>query len=169
MSLERDATERNNVIVCKSMSKMYALSGARVGYLCASPECIDELRPHNPPWAVSLLGQVAGVEALNDEAYYRQQWTATHELREALASGLTELGCDVLPGVANFVLCHLPPDGPDGAEVIDRARECGLFLRDASSMGSGLGDYAIRVAVKDAATNARMLRIIRGLLPCGRQ
>ena len=34
-SLEMFAARSENVIVCKSMSKVYALSGARVAYLCA--------------------------------------------------------------------------------------------------------------------------------------
>jgi histidinol-phosphate/aromatic aminotransferase/cobyric acid decarboxylase-like protein len=48
--------------------------------------------------------------------------------------------------------------------VITRSRERGLFLRDPSSMGSGLGTRALRVAVKDAATNQRMLKIIGEVL-----
>jgi histidinol-phosphate/aromatic aminotransferase/cobyric acid decarboxylase-like protein len=32
-SLERFAAERENIIVCKTMSKVYALSGMRVAYL----------------------------------------------------------------------------------------------------------------------------------------
>src|SRR6266576_385362 len=59
-----------NVIVCKSMSKVYALSGARVAYLCAGPHQLEELRALTPPWVVSLPAQVAAVRALNDPAYY---------------------------------------------------------------------------------------------------
>jgi len=52
-SLERFACRRPNVIVCKSMSKVYALSGLRAAYLCAAPSLIaaqsaaasDRLKP----------------------------------------------------------------------------------------------------------------------------
>ena len=46
------------------MSKTYALSGARVAYLCASPHQLEGLRPLCPPWAVSLPAQIAAVKAL---------------------------------------------------------------------------------------------------------
>src|SRR5205085_10050342 len=47
-SLERFAVGRPNVVVCKSMSKVYALSGVRAGYLCAAPAIVDELRRITP-------------------------------------------------------------------------------------------------------------------------
>jgi histidinol-phosphate/aromatic aminotransferase/cobyric acid decarboxylase-like protein len=163
-SLEAFAAARDNVVVCKSMSKAYALSGARVGYLCASPSTIDMLRGYNPPWAVGLIGQVAAVAALRDPDYYEAQWMSTHGLRRELACGLARLGVDVVPGVANFSLCHLPQKGPDATEVVCAARERGLFLRDVGGMGRSLGLRALRIAVKDKRTNERMLKILAAVL-----
>jgi histidinol-phosphate/aromatic aminotransferase/cobyric acid decarboxylase-like protein/GNAT superfamily N-acetyltransferase len=159
-TLERFATQSENVIVCKSMSKVYALSGARVAYLCAAAHQLEELRSMTPPWAVSLPAQVAAVRALEDSAYYAARYQETHRLRKQLAEGLTGLGLQVLPGVANFVLGHLPPDGPTASAVVARCRRHGLFVRDAAAMGSQLGPRALRIAVKDAATNERMLEIL---------
>ena len=163
-SLEAVAAGRDNVVVCKSMSKAYALSGARVGYLCGSPSTIDALRGYNPPWAVGLIGQVAAVTALGESHYYESQWRATHGLRRELACGLSRLGIHVVPGVANFSLCHLPTDGPDARALVSAAREHGLFLRELGGMGRSLGSHHFRIAVKDAETNARMLTILAGVL-----
>ena len=160
-SLERLATRTKNLVVCKSMSKTYALSGARVGYLCGPSDLISEARAWNPPWAVSLPGQVAGVAALSDPEHYRRCHQETHRLRKALADRLQlTCGLDVIPGVANFLLCHLPPDGTDAAHLVRLCRHRGLFIRDASTMGSVLGRYAVRVAVKDQDTNHRMIEIL---------
>ena len=163
-SLEHLAASHDRVIVCKSMSKVYGLSGVRVGYLCASPATIDSLMPFNPPWAVGLVGQVAAVHALTDQPYYREQWAVTRGMRDALAAGLRRCGLDVVPGIANFLLCHLPVEGPGAATVVARARRRDLFLRDASPMGTSLGTHAIRIAVKDAGTNGRMLDILADVL-----
>jgi histidinol-phosphate/aromatic aminotransferase/cobyric acid decarboxylase-like protein len=166
-SLEHFASTHEGVVVCKSMSKVYGLSGLRVGYLCASQSTINALRPYSPPWAVGLIGQVAAVHALNDQSYYREQWAVTRGLRDALAAGLRRCGLDVVPGIANFVLCHLPESGPTAADVVARAREHDLFLRDVGPMGRCLGTHAIRVAVKDAETNGRMLGILERVLISG--
>ena len=69
-SLERFAAESDNVVVCKSMSKVYALSGLRVGYLVGPPRMMSTLRRRSAPWAVSLPGQLAAVKALDDPTYY---------------------------------------------------------------------------------------------------
>ena len=73
---------------------------------------------------------------------------------------MESLGWETVPGIANFILCHLPPAGPDAATVVARCREYGLFLRDASGMGAELGDRAVRIAVKDRETNRRMVDIL---------
>jgi histidinol-phosphate/aromatic aminotransferase/cobyric acid decarboxylase-like protein/N-acyl-L-homoserine lactone synthetase len=164
-SLEKFAAGSTNLIVCKSMSKTYALSGARVGYLCASPHQLESLRAISPPWAVSLPAQVAAVQALQDPDYYAAKYRETHQLRRQLAEWLAPLKWDIIPSVTNFLLCLLPAEGPDAASLIARCRDRGLFLRDASTMGTQLGERAIRLAVKDAATNRRMVEIISELTP----
>ena len=163
-SFERIAAQSQNIVVCKSMSKAYALSGVRVAYLCACPHQLEELHAFTPPWAVSLLGQLAAVRALESPDYYTARWRETTSLRLQLADGLASLGWHVVPGAANFLLCHLPENGPTASDVVAKCREHGLFLRDAARMGANLGSHAIRVAVKDAETNRRMLEILNAVL-----
>jgi histidinol-phosphate/aromatic aminotransferase/cobyric acid decarboxylase-like protein len=162
-SLEPFAARSENVIVCKSMSKSYALSGARVAYLCAGPHQLESLRPLTPPWAVSLPAQIAAVKALEDPGYYAAKYEETHALRRQLIEMLKPLNWEIIPGVTNFVLCHLPENGPDADTLIARCRERGLFLRNAATMGTCLGDRAVRIAVKDAETNRRMVGILTEL------
>jgi len=160
-SLERDAAGSANLVVCKSMSKVYALSGVRVAYLCGPPGLVRELRAITPPWAVSLPGQVAAVTALRDPGYYAERYRQTHALRAGLVEELrARIEIEVTPSVTNFVLCHLPPDGPDAATVARRCRREGLFVRDAARISPRLGPHALRIAVKDEATNRRVTEIL---------
>jgi histidinol-phosphate/aromatic aminotransferase/cobyric acid decarboxylase-like protein len=160
-TLESFASDSANVIVCKSMSKVYALSGARAAYLCGPEPLIAELRGLTPPWAVGLPAQVAAVAALQDPDYYAARYAETHRLREALAGELSRFdGWEILPGIANFLLCHLPDNGPNAATLVAQCRAQGLFLRDVGVMGRYFGTHALRIAVKDAATNQRMVEIL---------
>jgi len=161
-SFEQLASATCNIVVCKSMSKVYALSGLRAAYLCGGRHLIDELRGITPPWAVSLPAQVAAVNALQDSSYYQQRYSETHRYRDELDCGLRRLGFEVTPAVANFLLCHLPAVQISVAEFVQRCRAQNLFLRDVSNMG--VSERAIRIAVKDRATNGKMLRIIRDVL-----
>jgi histidinol-phosphate/aromatic aminotransferase/cobyric acid decarboxylase-like protein/GNAT superfamily N-acetyltransferase len=166
-SLERFAARAPNVVVCKSMSKVYALSGARAAYLCAAAHQLEDVRAITPPWVIGLPTQVAAVNALQDEAYYQRRYAETRLLREKLTAELQRLGMEVIPGVANFLLCHLPDQWPDAAEIVKRCRKRGLFIRDARLMGAQLGERTLRIAVKDAATNERMIRILVKAGSCG--
>jgi histidinol-phosphate/aromatic aminotransferase/cobyric acid decarboxylase-like protein len=163
-SLEGFATRSENIIICKSMSKVYALSGARVAYLCAGPHQLEGLRAITPPWVVSLPAQIAAVRALEDPDYFAARYAETTVLRRELAADLQQLGWRVLPGIANFILCFLPAHGLTAAELVRRCREKNLFLRDAAVMGSCLGSHALRIAVKDSTANRRMVHVIRDVL-----
>jgi len=163
-SLEHFAAQSANTIVCKSMSKVYSLSGLRVGYLCGPPGILEPLRALTPPWSISLPAQIAAVHALNSPDYYEKLYEETHILRSQLVDGLQQIGIhEIIPGIANFILFHLEKAHPDAATVIQHCREKGLFLRDAAEMGSGLGDRAIRITIKDAETNRHMLQILEDI------
>ena len=163
-SVEPFASTSDNVVVCKSMSKVYALSGARTAYLCGPPPMIAELQRLCPPWSVSLPGQIAACEALRSTSYYRERWAETHRLRDELSVQLSRLGWDVVPGCANFLLCHLPGEQPEATQLVAACRKRGLFIRDVRNMGAVFDERVLRVSVKDAKTNQVMLDILRAAL-----
>ena len=164
-SLEKVAVKTENVIVCKSMSKVYALSGVRVAYLCCSPHIIEVLKQFSPPWSVSLPAQAAAIAALLDRQYYQRQYAATHVLRTNLTLSLQELGVtEIVDGLANFLLFYLPAQFPRKNEFLEACKNKNLFLRDVSNMGKNIGNNAVRIAVKDEATNNRMIGIIKEIL-----
>lgn len=161
-SMESFAAESRNVVVCKSMSKVYALSGARAAYLVGHPETVSELRRLTPPWAVSLPAQVAAVRALESPDYYADCYAETNGLRNQLAAGIAAIDphIDIVNGSGNYVLFHLPTDGPTAGEIVDRCRTRSLFLRDAGVTSPSLGRHSLRAAVKDEATQRRMLEVL---------
>jgi histidinol-phosphate/aromatic aminotransferase/cobyric acid decarboxylase-like protein len=153
------------LIVLKSMSKFYALSGARVAYLCASQQIIEHLRKFSPPWAVSLLAQVAAVEALKDEAYYRQKIQETHRLRQELIESLSQIpGLKPYESVANFVLMELTRSRATATRVYRKMRGRGIHIRHCDSQSLQFQDRFIRTAVKDRASNEKIVRALSDVL-----
>lgn len=157
-SLERFAAASEHVVVCKSLSKVYALSGARAAYLVAPEGVARDLRRVTPPWAVGLPAQVAAVRALGCGAYYADRYARTAALREELARGLrARTGLEVESGVINCVLLWLPEGGPGAGEVVARCRERGVFVRDCSTISASFGSRCVRIAVKDEGVNRRVV------------
>jgi histidinol-phosphate/aromatic aminotransferase/cobyric acid decarboxylase-like protein/GNAT superfamily N-acetyltransferase len=158
-SVEVTASQSRNIVVCKSLSKVYALSGARAAYLCGPFGLMEEIRNLTPPWAISLPAQVAAVAALHDPDYYALRYQETAALRRTLGSDLTRAlpSAEILVGAANSLLCFLSPQRPTAAVVCERCRGHDVFLRDAGTISLSLGRHTVRIAVKDAADNARIV------------
>jgi len=163
-SLEPFAVSRQNVFVCKSMSKVYALSGCRVAYLCGGAPAMEDLRSVTPPWVVGLGAQIAAVRALEDPDYYAARYAETHQQRGVMARGLRAMGVEVIEGIANFLLCRLADHAPSVAEVVRRMADRGVFIRDVSVMGGPLRGRWIRIAVKSERENVCILRELRRAL-----
>jgi len=162
-SLERFAAASENVVVCKSLSKGYALSGARAAYLVGPEMIAAELRRITPPWAVSLPAQVAAVRALADSAYYAARYAQTHALRRELAGELRAMApWHIHEGAINCVLCLLTDTMPSAAEIVGRCRDGGVFVRHCATISPSLGERAVRISVKDRATNGRVMAAVRG-------
>ncbi len=161
-SLETLAAMHLGLFVCKSLSKVYALSGARAAYLSGPEAEIAALRRRTPPWAVSLPAQVAAVQALTATGYYQKCWTQTHSLRTQLATNLRQAisGCEVEESVANWLLLYLPTPGPNAAQLCAACAANGLFLRDLAPTSARFGTHAVRIAVKDAATNRKIVALL---------
>jgi len=161
-SVEAEVERRPNLFVMKSMSKAYALSGTRVGYLAGSPDLVKRMRSEMPPWSVSFLSQVSAVEALADPAYYERRYDETRALRETLAEEIEGIpGLRVYHSDANFLLVectdHLL------ANVLEGARAQGVYLRDCSSISPMLRSF-FRVAVKNGEQNHRIATTLRRVL-----
>ena len=160
-TLERFAEKTNNVFVCKSMSKVYALSGLRAAYLCANPNNIRPLKQITPPWVISLPAQIAATYAIKQEDYYIKKYQETHELRDKLELQLKQIGIDeIIPGIANFIMFHVGNDKFSASQIVNECKLKKLYLRDLSGIGTSFEDDAIRMAVKDLKTNNKMIAIL---------
>lgn len=153
------------VVVCTSLSKMYALSGMRAAFLVAQPAVAAELRRRTPPWQVSLPAQLAAVAALRDPDHYRDCWQRTHQLRGELAASLAKLeGVVIEETVANFVNLTLPVGGPSAARFVQDCRRHDVYLRDLSPLSSAYQGRTVRVAVKGEHENERILAACEAVL-----
>lgn len=162
-SLEPSTASIPELIVCKSMSKCYALSGLRVAY--AVGQQMVKLKKFIPPWPVSLPGQLAAVAALRNEAYYAAQYEIIHRERAKMQASLEALGFRVFPSVANYLLTYLPPEsGYSSTAFVEDCRAKNLFVRDAQNMGVSLPRNAVRFAIRNEDENAKMIEIISALL-----
>ena len=147
---------RYEIVLLRSMTKDYALTGLRLGYSLASEEVTERLASFQPDWSVNSLAQAAGLAVLADADYLPRARQAVANAKEFLRSGLTRLGFSVPPSSANFLLVRVG----DGARWREKLMRRGLFVRDCASFG--LPDY-IRVGIRSMPDCHRLVEAMAEL------
>jgi histidinol-phosphate aminotransferase len=93
-----------NLVVSRTMSKAFALAGARLGYLAASPEICDALRVVRLPYHLSAVTQAVGLAALRHTDELLGRVDDLRAERDRTVAWLREQGLEVADSDANFVL-----------------------------------------------------------------
>jgi histidinol-phosphate aminotransferase len=137
----RPLLPRGNVVLLRSMTKDYALTGLRLGYALAAEGVIARLAAFQPDWSVNSLAQAAGLVALADASYLPRARQDVNRSKEFLIGHLTSLDYTVLPSSANFLLVRVG----NGTIMRDRLLQQGLVVRDCTSFG--IAD-CIRVGIR---------------------
>jgi histidinol-phosphate aminotransferase len=94
---------RPRLIVTRTMSKAFAMAGARIGYLAADPAVIDALLLVRLPYHLSAFTQAVARAALAHTEELLGTVDAVKAQRDRIVSELTALGLHVVPSDANFV------------------------------------------------------------------
>ncbi|NIU72378.1 MAG: aminotransferase class I/II-fold pyridoxal phosphate-dependent enzyme, partial [Gammaproteobacteria bacterium] len=90
--------ERGRGLVVRTLSKLYALAGVRVGYGVARADVIEEVEKSRGPYKVSAVAERAAVAALEDESGWAETVLAeVRRNRKRLAEQLRTRGLDPLP------------------------------------------------------------------------
>jgi len=158
-SLIGELKDHPNLLILRSFTKWYPMAGLRLGYaLCSETALLEAMRRRGQPWPVSGAAQAAGLAALEERDYSARLSVLVREQRPALAAALAALGCQVVPGEANFLLFRCPDP-----ELNQKLEKQGILIRNCSEFpGLGLGWY--RAAVRTGEENAALLRAIREVL-----
>lgn len=96
-------SEFPNLAVSRTMSKAFALAGARLGYLIAAPKLIDALRIVRLPYHLSAVTQAVARVALAHSSELLGRVDDLRRERDATVTWLQEQGFEVAPTDANFV------------------------------------------------------------------
>jgi histidinol-phosphate aminotransferase len=140
------------LLVVRTFSKIYGLSGLRAGYAVGSDPGL--LAAVAPVLGVNALTQAALEHALRtgDQEIERRRRAVSHE-RTRLTEGLRAQGADVSDSQANFVWLRAP--GMSGDALAVALRRQGVQVAPGGPLGA---DDHVRVGVLNEAATTRMLR-----------
>jgi histidinol-phosphate aminotransferase len=91
-----------NIIVCRTLSKSYALAGLRFGYLVAAPKWVAQMLKVKDSYNCDSLAIAAAVAALGDNGWLSENRTKILATRTRLTEQMRRLGFVVPTSHANF-------------------------------------------------------------------
>lgn len=149
------------LLILRSLSKSFGLSGLRLGYALGHPETIDRLARTALTFPVNAIAQAAGLAVLQEQATYQKRIRQLIDARERLTVSLQNLGCEVLPSAANFVLAFWPQ--PVESQPVKRLAEMGVWVSDQTA-ALQTKRPALRIAVGTPDEIERLLEAMHILL-----
>ena len=120
----------DNLLVTQTFSKSRSMAGARLGFGVGCKALIRDLNAvkyATNPYNVNRMTIAAGIGALEDEAYTRQNCRTIIENREWTAQELTKLGFECLPSKTNFLFVRHP--ALSGQATYEHLRQKGILVR----------------------------------------
>lgn len=141
------------LIVLRSMTKFYALSGLRLGFGHFPARLMRGMLKAKEPWSVNTIAQRAGIAALRDKGFAGSTHALMEKEKRYIERGFDKIGIRHYPSHANFYLLLVD----NAKKVAEGLARRSIAVRDCSNF-KGLGNGHIRVAVRSRNENRILLR-----------
>ncbi|MCB2181396.1 MAG: aminotransferase class I/II-fold pyridoxal phosphate-dependent enzyme [Desulfobulbaceae bacterium] len=146
-----------NLFLLCSSSKIYGIPGLRLGFLVSHSDNLDRLTGQRKPWGVNRIAQLAGEYLFQHaDTYVEDVLQFLEKERPFFVDSLNKLsGIDVVPGRANFILCHIRKS-ITADEVHEELLKKRIMIRNCASF-DGLDNHYFRMSLKARKENTLCL------------
>ena len=154
--------EHSNLVVIRSLTKLYGIAGLRLGYAVAQPQRLQRWAQWRDPWPVNGIALAVGERLLASPRRYQcwckrvQRWVATEGawMQQQLAAlpGITPM-----PSAVNYLLIRCNRSLVPLREALERNHR--ILLRDCRSF-EGLGETWLRIGLQSRRNNRRIIRAL---------
>jgi histidinol-phosphate aminotransferase len=146
------------LLVVRTFSKIYGLSGLRAGYAVSSDSHL--LAAVAPVLGINEMTQAAVEYALRTgDAEIERRRQAVARERTVLTDRLRELGADVTDSQANFLWIRVRE--LTGDQLANGLRKQGVIVAPGGPLGE---DHHVRAAIRDEPASNRLLQAIENVL-----
>ena len=155
--------EHSNLVVIRSLTKLYGIAGLRLGYAVAQPQRLQRWAEWRDPWPVNGIALAVGEQLLSSPRRYHswcarvQRWTATEgawmQRQLAALPGITPM-----PSAVNYLLIRANRSLVPLREALEQRHR--ILLRDCRSF-EGLGETWLRIGLQSRRNNRRIVWAMR--------
>lgn len=149
----------HNVIILRSLTKIFHLSGARIGYVIANENIISAMKDLLPSWSVNAFAQELALHFLRDKAFYEATRNFYSVNTPIFMEALRESGFDVMDSDVHYFLVRVKND----IEAVKYLLRHGIAVRHTRNFPGLCGEY-IRVATRTPHENEILIEAMKELM-----
>lgn len=144
------------LVVLRTLSKAWALAGARVGFMLGDPALVRLARTVAYPYNLGTPAQRLALRALDDTGEVRKLVSQVVEERKRMEEALAAFSCilTVYPSDANFLLVKTA----DADALMEYFRQRGIIIRNRSHEEGCSG--CVRITIGSSAENDAVLAVL---------
>ena len=146
-----------NAIILRSLTKIFHLSGARIGFIIADENIIDALKNRMPSWSVNAFAQELALRFFADGEFLRRTRDFYRVNAPLFADGLRNAGFCVMDSDVHYFLVKVDDD----IEMVRRLLSKGIAVRHTRNFAGLRGSY-IRVATRSPEENNILVAAMKG-------
>ena len=152
----------DNVVMTRTFSKIHGLAALRLGWMFGPTHIVAAVNRIRGPFNVSAPAIAAGIAAIEDHAHQERAREHNDRWLAWLTQEFEELGLEVTPSVANFLLIHFPEAKGRSAKDADAFLTArGLILRQ---VGGYKLPNALRMSVGTEEANRLVVAALKEFL-----
>ncbi|CAM1374688.1 pyridoxal phosphate-dependent aminotransferase [Tenacibaculum xiamenense] len=152
--------KRKNVILIKSLTKLFCIPGLRLGYILANPSLVSQLLKHKMPWNINSMALSAGEFLFKHYEELTPSFNTCFKITEMLKKAISKLnGFKVLPTNTSYFLIELSePKASELKSYLIQNHQ--LLIRNASNFRT-LSEHFIRVSSQTPEKNELLINALK--------
>ncbi|MBT5847084.1 MAG: aminotransferase class I/II-fold pyridoxal phosphate-dependent enzyme, partial [Verrucomicrobiales bacterium] len=149
-------SEKQNLLLMRTFSKIHGLAGLRVGYGIGHADFVAALEKIRQPFNLNALAQAAALAALEDDGHVRATLKNNAEGLQFFENAFAEMDIETVRSHANFILAEVG----EGQAMFEQLQQQGIITRAMG--GYGLPKW-IRFSIGTPLENGRCLAALADL------
>lgn len=145
-----------NLILLRSLTKMFTIPGLRIGYMLANDTIIGKMKSCQLPWSINALADKAVPKLLKDQSFVKRtrEWLEKESVH--VIKKITELDYYVSDSKVNFYLLQDNKRPEETEELLKYLFKSGILTRHTHNFKGLNGDF-LRIAIRSSEENIQLI------------
>jgi threonine-phosphate decarboxylase len=149
----------SHFMIIRSMTKMFAIPGIRLGYAAGNPDTMAKLQKYQSHWSINAIALAVGELCMEEDAFIKRTQTYIASERKKLMANYKQQEFSVTASMVNFYLLR-DPKRKDQFPLFEFLLKKGMIPRHTFNF-PGLEGNWLRFAVRSSQENQLLMEVLK--------